>query len=302
MKTSLDLQSEIDACLKERRKLTLSGRYVLESTVVIGDDVDENCQLVVEGTGDSAQLEGFFEGPLLLVKNPRRFVVRDLDLVNHVGDGVLLKSFATPGHVGSSGNNSFYNVNVNAKGLDWLIDAKDGADFSASSWFNCDVTGGGAGWRFVGSNNLNPHFFNCTGSFLDVMYEFSQGGSGHVIVGGGPSHVVTGILSDQGFPGSVSGWCVEDCQTALRLTSGPGTCYRFEVNEIRGTKFLVDSATNSGNLCVSVLAAFDKPQVKTTGTGGFVSLSQAAASLKVSKPVGSTLTVQKANVGFLPAK
>lgn len=296
----MTLQEQIDQAIASKTKLQISGTHVLAEPLRITDPSNpENTQLVIEGTGASCQIEGWIEGPLVIVDNPRRCVIRDVNIVNHVGDGVLVKSFPTPGHVGSAGNNSFYNVTVQAKGFAWKVEATDGSDFSASSWFNCDGASGETGWKFIGSNNLNPHFFNCTGSFLGTMFDFSQGGACHNIVGGGPSHCAVGILSN--YEGTVSSWVVEDSGIALKLTSGVGAYYDFGVTHIRSTKTLVESASN-GKLTVSCLAVFDNPRVTMTGDSGYLNLSRNAAFVKVSKPSGSKLVVEKTFVGFVPVR
>lgn len=295
-----DLQGEANACIALRSRLQVTGTHVLTEPLRITDPNNlENTQLVIEGTGASCQIEGWIEGPLVILDNPRRCEMRSLNIVNHVGDGVLVKAFPTPGHVGSAGNNSFYNVCVQAKGFAWKVEATDGSDFSASSWFNCDVSSGEVGFKFVGSNNLNPHFFNVTGSFLGLMYDFSEGGACHNIVGGGPSHCAVGILSN--YEGTVSSWVVEDSGIALKLTAGVGAYYDFGVTHVRSTKTLVESASN-GKLTVSCLAVFDNPRITMTGDAGYLNLSRNAAFVKVSKPSGSKLTVEKSMVGFVPVK
>ncbi len=298
-----DLQADVDFAVKNHTKLQVTGRHVLLAPIVVSDPSNpENTQLVIEGTGEVNQIEGWIDGPLLIWKNPRYSSIKNLVVTNHVSDGIRLEAFATPGHVGSAGNNSFYDVRVQAKGKCWDVFADGGSDFSATSWFNCDVSSGDIGWKFTGSNNLNPTFFGCTGSFLGTMFDFSEGGSCHDVTGGGASHCAVGILCDQGYEGAVRGWTVEDSGTVLKLTSGPGSAYELGLTHVRSTKFLVDSATNNGSLVVSCLRASDNPVVKFTGNGGYCNLQKAAAFLKVSKPVGSTLKVEKSQVGFVPVK
>lgn len=288
------LQSDVDFCIAAKSKLQISGCHVITEPIRITDPNNlENTQLVIEGTGASAQIEGWIDGPLVILDNPRRCEMRSLNIVNHVGDGVLVKSFPTPGHVGSAGNNSFYNLDIQAKGHCFKIEAVEGSDFSASSWFNCNFQGS-SGMVFVGSNLLNPTLFNCTFSFCGTAVDMTKGGSDFLMVGGGFSHCATGVLCDQGYQGTTQAITVEDSGTVLELSSGPGSGFKLGISQIRSTTTLVRSATNSGSLTVDCNSVSGKPLINLTGNGGTLKLVGAASSVKVLKPSGSTVKITTA--------
>lgn len=289
-----DLQSDIDSCIALHIPWA-PGNIVIDKPLVFkplpGDD---NFSLVIRGNGHPQQWSYYGQGFPFEMDCPKGVTVENFNGWAHAGGGYHVTSHGSAGRFYAS------NSRVQSKHEAWLFEAIGGADISCVTFTGCDIEGASTGWRFVGPNNLNPTFTNCTGSNCQSLWDFTSGGSDHVIVGGGSSHCGTAINCNPGYQGSAQGITCEDTGTVLDLGSGTGSGYSLSCSDIRGCETLVRSGQNgaSTRLTVQCLKVSPNTAINLTGDSGkgYCTLIGAATQCKVTAPKFGHIEKTGANV------
>jgi len=275
------LQADWQAAIDLGIEFSPSKNYVEYAPVVLAPKPgQDNLTTTFRSAGAWNQLT-FYVADDFAIKlvDPKGCTIAGLGLVNHLGSGVAMTSSK------SAGRCYIERARVQCKGTAWLCEAPNGADFSCMTFIGCDVNLAAKGYEFVGSNNLDPNFYNCTGSYFGTLFDFTRGGCRFVIHGGGGSNGVTGIDCNPGYEGVAEHMDFEVTQTGLRLGSGTGSQVDFSVTDFRDGKYLVQSATNNGILNVSANKC-KGAAIVLTGETGYVRVSGRAAALPVAKQSG----------------
>lgn len=204
------VQRAFDAAVKTHGEVDLGKkRYVLDRDIVVEAEPPDNLSFSVVGNMDwqNTRAAGGTK-PKILVKEGKRVL---FNRVMTVGVGIQFEA------VQSSSWLTLEHCRVQAASvIGVLFTAPDEVDMCAVRVEHCEVQDCQVGFRFEGSNNLDPKFDQCVASYCNTGFDLRSGGSNAVLHGVSGTHTGTLVAINGGYQAEVLIQSAEHCETVVR--------------------------------------------------------------------------------------